>query len=159
MTLWSHTDQVGTSGTGAGKEYLGRSAEEAVARARAALGADAGLRCWKTRRGGVAGFFATEVFVAAVTPPAGADRTPGGKRRPATAGVAPTPAVEDRTLDTGVVDAAPVDTAFAQERPWPEGEHPAAEASDPLTALVEDTTDPVSLRLAESKTECNVSSP
>ncbi len=52
-------------------EFLGRSAEEAVERARAALGADAKVRCWKTRRGGVMGFFAREVYVAGVREPEG----------------------------------------------------------------------------------------
>jgi hypothetical protein len=35
------------------------------------LGADAKVRCWKTRRGGVLGFFAREVFVAGVKEPHG----------------------------------------------------------------------------------------
>lgn len=52
-------------------EFVGRSAEEAVERARKALGADARVRCWKTRRGGVLGFFAREVFVAGVNEPRG----------------------------------------------------------------------------------------
>lgn len=52
-------------------EFVGRSAEEAVERARKALGADAKVRCWKTRQGGVLGFFAREVFVAGVNEPRG----------------------------------------------------------------------------------------
>ena len=55
-------------------EFEGRTAEEAVRLARAALGEDAAVRCWKTRRGGVGGFFTRETFVAATAPPAGAVR-------------------------------------------------------------------------------------
>ncbi len=80
MALWSRPDHAAALAEGPG-EYLGRTAEEAIARAREALGQTAELRCWKTRRGGVAGFFATEVFVAGVTPPAGAERTPRKARR------------------------------------------------------------------------------
>src|ERR1700728_2278151 len=54
-------------------QFEGRTAEEAVARARAALGDAGALRCWKTRRGGVGGFFAKEVFVAGLTPPPGSE--------------------------------------------------------------------------------------
>jgi hypothetical protein len=53
-------------------EFEGRTAAEAVRMARQVLGEDAAVRCWKTRRGGVAGFFAKEAFVAGVTPPEGA---------------------------------------------------------------------------------------
>ena len=56
-------------------QFEGRTAEEAVARARAALGDSGALRCWKTRRGGVGGFFAKEVFVAGLTPPPGSETT------------------------------------------------------------------------------------
>ncbi|HEY1760967.1 MAG TPA: hypothetical protein VGG17_00100 [Acidimicrobiales bacterium] len=55
-------------------EFVGRSAEEAVDRARSVLGGDVKIRCWKTRRGGVLGFFAREVFVAGVKEPAGTSR-------------------------------------------------------------------------------------
>jgi hypothetical protein len=53
-------------------EFEGRTAAEAVRFARQVLGDDVAVRCWKTRRGGVAGFFAKEAFVAGVTPPEGA---------------------------------------------------------------------------------------
>jgi hypothetical protein len=56
----------------AAREFEGRTAAEAVQLARQVLGEDAAVRCWKTRRGGVAGFFAKEAFVAGVTPPEGA---------------------------------------------------------------------------------------
>jgi hypothetical protein len=55
-------------------EFVGRSAEEAVERARSVLGAEAKVRCWKTRRGGVMGFFAREVFVAGVKEPQGTSK-------------------------------------------------------------------------------------
>ncbi len=55
-------------------EFEGHTAEEAVRLARAALGEDAAVRCWKTRRGGIGGFFTRETFVAATAPPAGAVR-------------------------------------------------------------------------------------
>ena len=76
--------------------------------ARAEFGSDAPVRCWKTRSGGVLGFFAREAFVAGITPPAGAIKavkTPrpakelkgGGSRRrasrPARAGALATRAV------------------------------------------------------------------
>ena len=64
--------------SGATTQFEGRTAEEAVARARAALGDSGALRCWKTRQGGVGGFFATEVFVASLTPPPGSE-SPSGK--------------------------------------------------------------------------------
>lgn len=52
-------------------EFVGHSAREAVERAKIALGADAPVRCWKTRRGGVLGFFAHEIFVAGLHEPRG----------------------------------------------------------------------------------------
>ena len=69
---------VDVSGTA---QFEGRTAEEAVARARAALGDAGALRCWKTRRGGVGGFFAKEVFVAWLTPPPGSEATRGKASR------------------------------------------------------------------------------
>src|SRR5271170_4180652 len=62
-------------------QFEGRTAEEAVARARAALGDAGALRCWKMRRGGVGGFFAKEVFVAGLTPPPGSESTRGKASR------------------------------------------------------------------------------
>src|ERR1700684_887913 len=69
---------VGTSGT---TQFEGRTAEEAVARARAALGDSGALRCWKTRRGGGGGVFAQEGFVAGLTPPPGSETTRGRASR------------------------------------------------------------------------------
>ena len=71
MALWSRPEPPGAAPAAPG-EFEGRTADEALDRARRALGSSAELRCWKTRRGGVAGFFATEVFIASVNPPAGA---------------------------------------------------------------------------------------
>ena len=66
-------------------QFVGRSAEEAVERARATLGTDAKVRCWKTRTGGVLGFFAQEIFVAGINVPGGkvatADRPAESKKR------------------------------------------------------------------------------
>ena len=67
---------VGDSVSG-NRQFEGRTAEEAVARARKALGDSDALRCWKTRRGGVGGFFAREVFVASLTPPPGSETARG----------------------------------------------------------------------------------
>ena len=61
-------------------QFEGRTAEEAVARARKALGDSDALRCWKTRKGGVGGFFAREVYVASLTPPPGSERSGAGER-------------------------------------------------------------------------------
>src|ERR1700677_4514493 len=88
MNPWMRKEPLGTDVSGAA-QFEGRTAEEAVARARAALGDAGALRCWKTRRGGVGGFFAREVFVAGLTPPPGSETTrgrasraePGQKRR------------------------------------------------------------------------------
>lgn len=79
MALWSRPEPP-DPGTGTG-EFEGRTAEEALMLARAALGPTAELRCWKTRRGGVAGFFATEVYVAGLTPPDGVQELKGKARR------------------------------------------------------------------------------
>ncbi len=51
------------------QEFEGRTCEQAIARARKALGNETALHCWRVRRGGVFGFFAKETFVAGVTPP------------------------------------------------------------------------------------------
>src|SRR6202453_350222 len=76
MNPWMRKEPLGTEESGAA-QFEGRTAEEAVARARAALGEADALRCWKTRRGGVGGFFAKEVFVAGLTPPPGSETTRG----------------------------------------------------------------------------------
>ena len=71
-------------------EFVGRSAEEAVERARSVLGAEVRVRCWKTRRGGVLGFFAREVFVAGVKEPRGT-----AKAAPHVEGPGPTRVFDD----------------------------------------------------------------
>jgi hypothetical protein len=53
-------------------QFEGRTPAEAVQLARAEFGSDAPVRCWKTRTGGVLGFFAREAFVAGISPPVGA---------------------------------------------------------------------------------------
>ncbi|TAN30998.1 hypothetical protein EPN29_14085 [bacterium] len=50
--------------------FEGRTSEEAIRRARQELPEGVQVRCWKTRRGGILGFFAKETFVAGITPPA-----------------------------------------------------------------------------------------
>ena len=74
MKPWLRNEPLDADVSGTA-QFEGRTAEEAVARARAALGDAGGLRCWKTRRGGVGGFFAKEVFVAGLTPPPGSETT------------------------------------------------------------------------------------
>src|ERR1700722_16193988 len=104
--LWRNE---GRGGEGSGRtQFEGRTAEEAVARARKALGDSDALRCWKTRKGGVGGFFAREVYVASLTPPPGSERPSAkGSRtasRPTTDGSARS--VSDgsaRSVDTGAV--------------------------------------------------------
>jgi hypothetical protein len=74
-------------------EFVGRSAEEAVDRARSVLGADVKVRCWKTRRGGVLGFFAREVFIAGVKEPDGTSKAAGR--------------IEESTARRSLADATP----------------------------------------------------
>jgi hypothetical protein len=106
-------------------QFEGRTAEEAVARARAALGEAGALRCWKTRRGGVGGFFAKEVFVAGLTPPPGSETPRGRASRP----------VPDEA--NGGSDRDPVPHAAPYDG--------TIRAADHLSGLVEATSDQVSL--------------
>ena len=138
MNRWMSTD-VGTSGT---TQFEGRTAEEAVARARAALGDSGALRCWKTRRGGVGGFFAREVFVAGLTPPPGSETTRGRASRgqpgqktgaPDSAPVAEGAPEDDNNAASAV---GPVPRRAEDTSVWPE---------DHLAGLVEATSDQVSL--------------
>jgi hypothetical protein len=132
-----------------GMQFEGRTAEEAVARARAALGASSALRCWKTRRGGVGGFFAREVFVASLTPPPGSEATRGRAARaePGQANGAPdgTPASGGRTAPARAAEdgAHPVEPAGAVRQAFPD---PSGDPEDLLAGLVEATSDQVSLR-------------
>jgi hypothetical protein len=129
MNRWMST-HVGTSGT---TQFEGRTADEAVARARAALGESGAVRCWKTRRGGVGGFFAKEVFVAGLTPPPGSEKTRGRASRgqPGEKRGAP---VVDGTKSASAID------------PVPQGmEDTSAGPEDYLAGLVEATSDEVSL--------------
>jgi hypothetical protein len=103
--------------------------------ARAEFGSDAPVRCWKTRTGGVLGFFAREAFVAGITPPPGAIKAvktprPPRELREAEDVEAPTgqpelaPATPDReslsllvegTNDELTIGAAPVPAAVFSE--------------------------------------------
>jgi hypothetical protein len=134
MKPWPSTSRTAPD-RAAAREYLGRTPEEALAKATAALGPAADLRCWKTRRGGVGGFFATEVYVASSTPPRGAESSPGRPRRRPTDGTArahPPAAPEP---------ADPAEAAEAAEAASPATE----DRSDPLATLAEGTTDHVSI--------------
>jgi hypothetical protein len=129
-------------------QFEGRTAEEAVARARAALGESSALRCWKTRRGGVGGFFAREVFVASLTPPPGSEAVRGrvSRTEPGTAGGGPdAPGLGRRPARSGASDdsAEPVDSAAAVRR---ESQDESRRPEDLLAGLVEATSDQVSLR-------------
>jgi hypothetical protein len=130
-------------------QFEGRTAEEAVARARAALGESSALRCWKTRRGGVGGFFAREVFVASLTPPQGsepargrASRTEPGK---ASGGAEDAPALDGSSTRSGASDdgAEPVESAGAVRHELPDE---SRGPEDLLAGLIEATSDQVSLR-------------
>ncbi len=129
MTSRSPSEPAGGGVTGAA-QFEGRTAEEAVARARAALGPSSDLRCWKTRRGGVAGFFATEVFVASLTPPPGSEAVAGSKP----------PTRKSRSRRGAAPSAAPGPRADRAPGYGPTG------PDDLLSGLVEATCDEVSLR-------------
>jgi hypothetical protein len=131
------------------RQFEGRTAEEAVARARAALGETSALRCWKTRRGGVGGFFAREVFVASLTPPPGSEPARGRASRtePGKASVVAgdAPALGAGSTRSGASDdgAEPVESASALHQEFPEQ---SRGPEDLLAGLVEATSDQVSLR-------------
>jgi hypothetical protein len=113
-------------------QFEGRTPAEAVQLARAEFGRDAPVRCWKTRTGGVLGFFAREAFVAGISPPAGAVKavkTP----RPAKEPKEPKEAREAR-------EAREAGAAVPPELAPPP---PPARAS--LSELVEDTSDELTL--------------
>jgi hypothetical protein len=118
-------------------QFEGRTAEEAVARARKALGDSDALRCWKTRKGGVGGFFAREVYVASLTPPPGSEATRGkGSRtssRRTTDGSA-------RSVSDG--SARSVGAGAAS----PSLPHETGDPEDHLSGLVEATNDQLSLQ-------------
>jgi hypothetical protein len=151
MALWSRPDPADTT-QGGSDEFEGRSAEEALLRAREALGPSVELRCWKTRRGGVAGFFATEVFVAGMHPPPGAEGpAPRGRRAAraraaereassngSTTGAASGP--ERRNLDP------PTAVTGHPEAGGDAGTDPSDELPESLAALVGDTTDQLTLQ-------------
>lgn len=94
--------------------------------ARAEFGRDAPVRCWKTRSGGVLGFFAREAYVAGISPPAGAIK----------AVKTPRPAKESR-------QARQTPDTLETLAPLSELEPPPERAS--LSQLVEDTSDELTL--------------
>ena len=130
-------------------QFEGRTAEEAVARARAALGESSALRCWKTRRGGVGGFFAREVFVASLTPPPGSERgarqgvADGARQGERRSGDAPGPGGRRTRSGASDDDAEPVESAAAVHQ---ESQDESRGPEDLLAGLVEATSDQVSLR-------------
>ncbi len=142
MALWSRPEPATALAGGPG-EFLGRTPDEAIARARETLGSSVELRCWKTRRGGVAGFFATEVYIAGVTPPAGADVARGKSRRAQKKAAATVSAPVGATLAEPVRELA-VRSSVAPPSADPDQEQTSP---DPLAELVERTTDQLSLRL------------
>jgi hypothetical protein len=136
-----HTDSNGVT------QFEGRTAEEAVARARAALGESSGLRCWKTRRGGVGGFFAREVFVASVTPPPGSEPARGraGRLTAKRTSEGPDGAPEDDSALPGAPDEGARWTGSDSRGPF-ELTDSSGSPADLLSGLVEATSDQVSLR-------------
>jgi len=93
--------------------------------ARAEFGRDAPVRCWKTRTGGVLGFFAREAFVAGISPPAGAVKAVKTPR--------PAKEVKEAKEPQGAHAVAPPGLAL-----------PSSTRSS-LSELVEDTSDDVTL--------------
>ena len=118
-------------------QFEGRTAEEAVARARKALGDSDALRCWKTRRGGVGGFFAREVYVASLTPPPGSEPTPG--KGPGTPSGKSSGSRGSRTVSDGSARSGDARAAVQPPRDGPR------DPQDHLSGLVESTADQVSL--------------
>ena len=118
-------------------QFEGRTAEEAVARARKALGDSDALRCWKTRKGGVGGFFAREVFVASLTPPPGSEATGGkgsrGRAPRASDGRAP------RVVSDGSARSFESSAVFQPPSGAP------GDPEDHLSSLVDATSDQLSL--------------
>jgi hypothetical protein len=110
-------------------QFEGRTPAEAVQLARAEFGRDAPVRCWKTRTGGVLGFFAREAFVAGISPPAGAVK----------AVKTPRPAKEAKEPKEARESGAAAPPALAPPLP-------VARAS--LSELVEDTSDELTLASA-----------
>jgi hypothetical protein len=136
MRQWWRNEPMDVSVSGTA-QFEGRTAEEAVARAREALGESGALRCWKTRRGGVGGFFAREVFVASLTPPPGSE-PPRGRASRAEPGKA------NRVRRRSPV----VDGTKATSVPGPVRQQPQDQTIGPedhLFGLVEATSDQVSL--------------
>jgi hypothetical protein len=127
--------------------FEGATSEEAVRLARQELGAGAPVRCWRTRQGGLFGFFARERYIAGLEPPPGAI-DPDPPARPPQADQ-PRPAT---------VEANPMNRTRRSRpsgRPAPASEPPVVTSAPPQpsapteqtlwAALVEETTDEVVL--------------
>jgi hypothetical protein len=139
MNPWMRSEPLDTD-VSVTAQFEGRTAEEAVARARAALGDAGALRCWKTRRGGLGGFFAKEVFVAGLTPPPGSETTRSKASRPepdeARGGSDRDPAPRAAPYDGTTRAAGRIRRGSKDKSVGPE---------DHLSELVEATSDQVSL--------------
>jgi hypothetical protein len=109
-------------------QFEGRTPAEAVRMARAEFGSDAPVRCWKTRSGGVLGFFAREAFVAGISPPAGAIKAVKTPR--------PAKDSKDSKEIRDTLNAPPPKLSRSPGRPS-------------LSKLVEDTSDEVTLGSAQ----------
>jgi len=107
--------------------YEGSTAEEAVDRARQSLGNDAPVRCWKVRRGGLFGFFATEVYVAGIEAPKEVGRAHAS---------GPT------TVSSLDDDSVSLNESMTDDL---EPSRPAANAPASIAALVEATSDEVTI--------------
>jgi hypothetical protein len=119
-------------------QFEGRTAEEAVARARKALGDSDALRCWKTRKGGVGGFFAREVYVASLTPPPGSERPSAKGSRTASR------KASDGRSARIVSDGSARSLNAGAPHQSPAGE--PRDTDDHLSGLVEATNDQLSLQ-------------
>jgi hypothetical protein len=114
-------------------QFEGRTPAEAVRMARAEFGTDAPVRCWKTRSGGVLGFFAREAFVAGITPPAGAIK----------AVRTPRPPKESKEARENTTAKSDLPAPSPSPSPSPSPDRPS------LSKLVEDTSDEVTLGCAQ----------
>jgi len=103
--------------------------------ARAEFGSEAPVRCWKTRSGGVLGFFAREAFVAGITPPPGAIKA------------VKTPRTAKALKETDAGAAATGRPELAPSPPEPALRSQLVDR-DSLSQLVEETSDEVSLGAA-----------
>jgi hypothetical protein len=130
--------------------FEGATSEEAVRLARQELGADAPVRCWRTRQGGLFGFFARERYIAGLEPPPGAidpDRPacPPQAAQPRATAAEANPMNRTRRSRPSGRSAPASDPAVVTSGP-PEPSEQAEQTEQTLwAALVEETTDEVVL--------------